>query len=176
MSLLRLLAAGRSLVSVRDTESRYRLTSQRLLPHFGPTRNPFDAPGRSELPVAGTTRSAADSGEASPQAGVCNPARRLWLKAAGLLTAWSQELSVLVARPFGKAAKPAIPQLPKPPVQGELSLDRVKVVRNDLSDADLEVVTARTKPAPASLAGKAADRAERAWGRVTGKRFPAGKA
>jgi hypothetical protein len=29
------------------------------------------------------------------------------------------------------------------PVQGELSLDKVKVVRNDLSDSDLEVVTAK---------------------------------
>jgi hypothetical protein len=34
----------------------------------------------------------------------------------------------------------------KAPVQGELSLDRIKVVRNDLSDADLEIVPARPKP------------------------------
>jgi len=33
------------------------------------------------------------------------------------------------------------------PVQGELSLDNVKVVRNDLSDADLEVVRVSTRPA-----------------------------
>jgi hypothetical protein len=31
----------------------------------------------------------------------------------------------------------------KPLVQGELSLGRVKVVRNDLSDSDLEVVEAK---------------------------------
>ncbi len=33
-----------------------------------------------------------------------------------------------------------MPQTAKPPVQGELSLDSVKVVRNDLTDADFEVV------------------------------------
>ena len=30
------------------------------------------------------------------------------------------------------------------PLQGELSLDKVKVVRNDLADADLEVVPAKS--------------------------------
>jgi hypothetical protein len=40
-------------------------------------------------------------------------------------------------------SQPLIPQLAKRPVQGELSLERVKVVRNDLSDTDLEIVTAK---------------------------------
>lgn len=43
-----------------------------------------------------------------------------------------------------KAARPA--------VQTELSLDRVKVMRNDLSEADLEVVTAPTQKASAPAA------------------------
>jgi hypothetical protein len=93
-----------------------------------------------------------------------------------LLSAWKEKPGVLIARPFGKAAKPAIPPFPKPPVQGELSLDRVKVMRNDLSDAGLELVAARTKPGPASVAVKTAGRAERVWGRVTSRLFPAGKA
>lgn len=45
--------------------------------------------------------------------------------------------------PFSAIGKPrlqGIPHFGKPVVQGELSLDRVKVVRNDLSHADLEVV------------------------------------
>ena len=36
------------------------------------------------------------------------------------------------------------------PVQGELSLDRVKVVRNDLSDADVEIVPAKQSVKPAA--------------------------
>jgi hypothetical protein len=55
-----------------------------------------------------------------------------------------------------KVEKPAIPEFSKPAVQGELSLDRVKVMRNDLSDADLEVVPAKPSMAAAlaAVAGK----------------------
>lgn len=45
--------------------------------------------------------------------------------------------------PFSAIGRPklaGIPRFGKSAVQGELSLDRVKVVRNDLSHADLEVV------------------------------------
>ena len=48
MSLLRLLTTGKSLVGVRDTESPYRLTNQRLLPQFDPTKNPFSSSRKSE--------------------------------------------------------------------------------------------------------------------------------
>jgi hypothetical protein len=51
-----------------------------------------------------------------------------------------------------KIEKPAIPAFEKPAVQGELSLDRVKVMRNDLSDADLEVVQAKPSMAAAVAA------------------------
>jgi hypothetical protein len=47
--------------------------------------------------------------------------------------------------PFSAIGKPklaGIPQFGKPVVQTELSLDRVRVVRNDLVHADLEVVRA----------------------------------
>ena len=44
--------------------------------------------------------------------------------------------------PFHKRKTSGIPPLPKKPVplQGELSLDNVKVVRNDLRDSDLDLV------------------------------------
>ncbi len=51
-------------------------------------------------------------------------------------------------------AKPAIPKFSKAPVQGELSLDNIKVVRNDLNEADVEVVVKRpmTGKTPTALA------------------------
>jgi hypothetical protein len=174
MSLLRLLATGKSLVSLRDTESRYRLTSQRLLPQFGPTRNPFHSPGNSELAVAGTLRPTAEFGKAAFEAGACGSARRLWLKAAEMLSVWMRKARAVIAGSLKKAGS-AAPRFQKPPLQGELSLDRVKVMRNDLSEADRELVNARAKPASASLAGKAADRAEQIWGQVSDRLFPAGK-
>jgi hypothetical protein len=208
MSLLRLLTAGKSLVGVRDTESPYRLTNQRLLPQFGPTRNPFSGSGNSEpaqtearspgadggngasgegcgIPnPCGTTATALQRGAqnrtASTNAGGHSFTEALRLRAATLLSGCKAKLAGLVGRMRVKAAKPAIPRFTKPPVQGELSLDKIKVVRNDLSDADLEVVPARTPTAPASSGpalrtGERAGVAESTWGRVTAGFFGAGK-
>jgi len=53
------------------------------------------------------------------------------------------------------AVKPVLAKPDQAPVQGELSLDNVRVVRNDLSEADVEVVPAKpavkSKPAAASV-------------------------
>jgi hypothetical protein len=57
------------------------------------------------------------------------------LRKANVFSWWSQRT---------RKVKPAIPRFNKTPIQGELSLEQVKVVRNDLSDADLEVVPARS--------------------------------
>jgi hypothetical protein len=54
-------------------------------------------------------------------------------------------------------------------VQSELSLDRVRVVRNDLSDSDVEIVP--VKPA----APVPEPEAEKTWEKVTGRLFGAGK-
>ena len=51
-------------------------------------------------------------------------------------------------------------------VQAELSLDKVKVLRNDLSDADLEVVPAKLPTAPALRVVEKIASAENARGRV----------
>jgi hypothetical protein len=49
-----------------------------------------------------------------------------------------------------KLSTSAVPRFGKPLLQGELSLDSIKVVRNDLSDSDLELVPVRPAPEPAS--------------------------
>jgi hypothetical protein len=54
-------------------------------------------------------------------------------------------------------AKPAIPPFNKvAPLQGELSLDKIKVVRNDLNEADVEVVPVKATVAKARTAPAAA--------------------
>jgi hypothetical protein len=80
-----------------------------------------------------------------------------WLAKANPF-AGSSDAPVQTAAPIAAPKSVAVqPQMPMQPVaqpvaaktdrpeQGELSLDKVKVVRNDLSDADLEVVPATTK-------------------------------
>jgi hypothetical protein len=52
-----------------------------------------------------------------------------------------------------RPAQTAAPSI-KVPVQCELSLERVQVVRNDLSDADLEIVSLRSSQRSAPASGK----------------------
>ena len=145
MSLLRLLTTGKSLVGVRELESRYRLTSQRLLPQFGSAKNPFgnSASAAAEPATAPATKAVprAPVGPLRPFAGLKGAVGRAqspglfgWAKAR-----FAQAGSFWKRRP-ATAGQPATLSLSTQPVQGELSLDRIKVVRNDLSDADLEVV------------------------------------
>jgi hypothetical protein len=59
------------------------------------------------------------------------------------LAAWTNKLN-----PVSLWAGPALAeQKALPAVQTELSLDAVKVVYNDLSDADVEVVPIKSRPA-----------------------------
>jgi hypothetical protein len=208
MSLLRLLTTGKSLVGLKDLESRYRLTTQRLLPQFGPARNPFSnagkvEPAQTEARVPGNdvgngaspegVRSA-DSCGAKPaalQSGVqdrpesTNAGGRrfteaLRQKAATLLGGGKSKLTGMIGRVRVKEAKPAIPRFPKPPVQGELSLDKIRVMRNDLSDADLEVIAAKVPAAPTSSqpalpTAKEVGVAESRWREATAGLFGAGK-
>ena len=105
MSLVRLLAAGRSVMGLRKNVSPYRLTDQRLLPTFGSNKGSGPKP--------------------DGQPGAC---------------------------------------LSPSPVQGELRLERVKVVRNDLSDSDIELINLRPKDAAAEP--KQAESRKGAFGRL----------
>ncbi len=60
---------------------------------------------------------------------------------------WIQALKARIPRGAAQAARSAGPSFMGPPVQTELSLDKIKVVRNDLSDMDLEVIPLRPPPA-----------------------------
>ena len=204
MSLLRLLKTGNSLLGVKDTESRYRLTSQRLLPQFGPARNPFIRRGNSP-PVQAEGASSEDpkaNGASQEKRGVLSSCGRsaaslpsavqnrvvatgagskgltetIRSRAVALLSRWRAKMSTVLWRPRVKTAKPAIPRFTKQSIQGELSLDKIKVLLNDMSDTDLEVVQARQPAAPASSASAARTEErpevrEGTWGPVTTRMF-----
>ena len=208
MSLLRLLTTGKSLVEFKDTPGAYRLTSQRLLPRFGAARNPFcsnvkpnavpgadpalgdagdtDASGeRCRVPSSGgnstvAAQSGATDRKASATASGHGLPEALRLKAASLVKACGARFKGLLGHACGKAAKPAIPRFTKPPVQGELSLEKVRVVRNDLSDADLEVGPAKRsatrESSTSALQSEATTRVVGGrWGRVADRIFGASK-
>jgi hypothetical protein len=60
-----------------------------------------------------------------------------------------RRLNSLVPRRHSRPRTAAIASFARGPLQGELSLDKIKVVRNDLSDVDLEVVR-RSEKSPAA--------------------------
>jgi len=118
MSLMRWLAACRSLKSVDDRPSPYRMTQQNLLPRFGPR-----AAGQG-----GVTKTVL----AWLREWVWEPWRPVVQKLRGLCRA-----PRLLARPRQRA---------KTAVQAELVLDTVRVMRNDLRDEDLVPTKKRGQP------------------------------
>ena len=80
-------------------------------------------------------------------------------------------------RPIGRwperkpLSKFAAKKVQKPPIQGELAWNKIKVVRNDLSDADVEIdpLKSSSKPGavPVSLSKEKTRPLETVWDRVT---------
>ena len=186
MSLLRLLKAGKSLVDLKNSTSRYRLQHTARLPKFGSSKNPFIA--RSETPSVQAAPGAAAPGRpperemipAEIAAAQLKQTRRLPIITTPAREGGKISRPGLAARALNRAgqlaqrlnplsrwlnrkssARPAFSGLGRPPVQGELSMDRIKVVRNDLNDADVEIVpakpTAKTKAEPVTPAGRKLD-------------------
>lgn len=172
MSLLRLLTTGKSLVGLKDSGNSYSLATRSRLPKFVSKKNPFRASTRPEpavlLPGQDLASVPAQVGNPMNPGNSDGPSIRLPITAASenavMHTAFSGAAKADKApmaektrgkRSFGwrtflpwmrkKPPQSAIPRFPNVLVQSELSLDGVKVVRNDLSDSDLEIVP--TKPA-----------------------------
>jgi hypothetical protein len=186
MSLVRLLRAGRSLMDLKGSAGVYRMRSKNPLPKFGSPRNPFTAPAKPETPAPAPPDSSSPPiyrlSPAELAAARLKETRRLPDLAPGdnpkpaapraarpprlprWVGYWTRRLNPLAWRRSDRqpTARPAVLRDGKSPLQGELSLDNVKVVRNDLSEADVEIVpakpaAARRNPEPA---GRADERAE----------------
>ncbi|MDE3066915.1 MAG: hypothetical protein KGJ60_05110 [Verrucomicrobiota bacterium] len=152
MNLAKWLIAGKSVMSGREAIS-YRVRKQFYLPKFGPARNPFTTGGEtapiaataSSVPVAPATKDL-DAGAQKPPADAPPP--------RATKSRWARKLnpvSLFRAAPAGPG---------RTVVQPELSLDRVKVVHNDLSDADVDVVPIKSRPATAP---EGVSRAKKPW-------------
>jgi hypothetical protein len=67
-------------------------------------------------------------------------------------------------------------------MQGELSLDAVKPLRNDLSDADFEVIASRQKTRPVATARRPLPKLSKpeaaglSWSRLTARLFSTDRA
>ena len=142
MNLGKLLGAGKTFFGGGDNVA-YRENKRVYLPKFNAVKNPF-APKPAEPAPAATPAAGSDVKKVSPA-----------------IVAASQEIPVSAAPP----AKPPLPTratswadklnpfrtplparlAPQNAVQVELSLEAVKVVHNDLADADIEVVPVKSR-------------------------------
>ena len=170
MSLMKLLRTTKSLSAATDHPHRYKVRHGGL-PTFGndggtalekrisavvpPREQAGDEAGR-----AAVEKQPMKSAAVAEEKGRSKPVRSGW---------------ALPGNPF-KSSRPT-PTAARLAVQGELSLDKVKPVRNDLSDSDLELVAAkpaRLAPEPAPTVVKIESelvpvvQAKALWERVRG--------
>jgi hypothetical protein len=146
MNFGKLLSVGKSWVGGNGI-GRYQMRDGLCLPKFISPRNPFRPEPVVEAvaprPVAMiSTPEVPESPVVSEVADLASVEKISLLVRVGN----GLERAVLFCldhNPFSAIGKPTLPRMPrfgKPAVQGELSLDKVKVVRSDLAHADLEVV------------------------------------
>lgn len=138
MSFGRLLAAGKSWVG-GDGIGRYRMQKHIRLPKFISPQNPFKPDADPETPMLPAVLPATNG----PAEVAAMPANQVsWsLRLIGGLRQFARFCRD--HNPFAKfrrAERPAIPRFGGAGAQGELSLDKVKVLRGDLTHADLEVI------------------------------------
>ena len=168
MSLSQLLVVGKSIEGGKDTPCPYRINDDKALPRFAPVGRPISLapppkPFAETVELFHTARKARQPIPAPPlprTAPVAAPAVTVSARPG------RKRLSRL--NPFANRSG-----VSRTPVQTELSLDTLRVVRNDLSDADLELVPAQPArpfgPQPAGPEAVKRKAAVTVWSRLTAK-------
>jgi len=157
MKLGTLLFAGKSVVNGCKTVS-YRENKQAALPKFVSPKNPF-APSKAPaetvpVPAKNETAPALAAAQKLPPISGTSKSLAAWTNKLNPASLWA-------------GTAPA-EQKRLPAVQAELSLDAVKVVHNDLSDADVEVVPIKSRPAASEV--PALSPAKKSW-EILGERL-----
>jgi hypothetical protein len=177
MSLMRLLTSGKSLVGLKDEQARYRMGHPGLLPNFGGTKNPFQTKASLERgqEASGTQFKAGQEGSLDRLVVVCggreaskvqlarpsNSDSRNNVQVTARLAACARRCNSKVKQMWDAIAAifKKAPSLLKgrarsgpfgtPAIQAELSLDQIRVARNDLAEAESSNID---KPQPAKPA------------------------
>lgn len=169
MKLGKLLAAGKSVMDSKK-EVSYRASKQVYLPKFGSAANPFKA-GTEQPAVDARPKETGDSSAVPRAAHVAvaeSPAARAAAQPSSVTVtsrapvfapvyekknaSWSSKLNpVSILRVVSSKGKANSPNSGQRPTQTELSLDSVKVVHNDLTDVEVEIVPIKSRSSPADL-------------------------
>lgn len=148
MSLMRLLTVGHSFNASKSAAGRYRGPKGKTLPTFG-----FENQPEELMPPAPAPAAAPEAVNATPELKPRPEPPAPPPPAGKPRTIWNAPVRLLrglLGRrpdPFARAKAAGLRRASRVPVktasrpvQAELRLDNVRVVRNDLSDADLELV------------------------------------
>ena len=133
MALMDLLTMGRSLSEVRDNRHRYKIKSSKL-PTFG---NPAGPVLEKRFGVGAAVRRGRKAERNVLRMGA-KPMRTEGIVEEKDMNAQPGKRWSLKGNPFKSVAS----EPPRETVQGELSLEKVKPVRNDLTGSDLELTNA----------------------------------
>lgn len=139
MSLIRLLTTTRSLSDVKNEPSPYRMTEQGLLPKFGPKKqreaNPPPHVGGYTAPPADETKENLGEGNGDRTDAGCSLKREESRKPPGSAECGTRNAEFgWLGRWWQKWFQRRPRRECREPVQAELALDLVTVVRNDLRD------------------------------------------
>ncbi len=147
MGLMQLLAVGHTFRGIRDTPSPYRIAKETWLPRFGPEGSAGEVKPPVEPLKGGARADASPAPVLTPAAAVKQSGATLDASALSASRASRQKLPFYIRMvPFRSSTR-----FQAPLRQGELSLDKVTVVRNDLRDSDIDVVPKKQKPTAAPV-------------------------
>jgi hypothetical protein len=152
MSFIRLLAAGRSIAGLRKSRGPFKMTQENLLPHFEPLQadgKPPAAPAGSTLDLFASSHAGAVADAASVENAPGAEKREAGRKTS-MFSCWKWPLKKLGSLLRRGPRGPRLKSQPRRQVQSEFPLAQIRVVRNDLSDSDIELIPAmkRTSPSP----------------------------
>jgi hypothetical protein len=155
MSLMKLLSVSKSFAGGKSQLGRYKMAEQGLLPKFAPMGRPVSlAPNRkSDEPATQQEATGTPTFQLSSQQQhvlrIADPAAKPvnaiapMPRAAACRNATATPTNWFRLGNGAFVAQPAASPKTLPPTQAELSIDAIKPVRNDLSDSDLQIVTAK---------------------------------
>lgn len=141
MKIIQFLSMSKSLRAAKDRFGAYKMESANSIPKF-------DASAQSTLALDGSAQ-----GQGAPE----RPLERV---GSGAAAAWKTMLCNLTGSDKSRRRAAA-------PGQIELNLDRVTVVRNDLSDPDVDFVAPGSREAKKETAPLASKPENGAWSRWT---------
>jgi hypothetical protein len=156
MSFTRLLAAGQSIAGIKKQPGPYKMNPDSHLPQFTPVPKPVVAATTSAVCPVEQVAPAPEPAAVTPSP--VQPVTETAVSAASETTATSKSagrgfrafFAHLLARfaQVGTGRRPTLPAKAssRARIRVELSLDQLKVVCNDLSDSDFEVLKVRKRP------------------------------